>query len=311
MAAYQDMERILSDGRVVVLDGAMGTELEARGAAMDDEAWCGLVNLRDPALVRAVHEDNIRAGADVVITNTFMSGLGPMRRAGATDEEFELGVRNAVDAAHEAIERTGSASVVIAGSIGATRWGRPPVDNQSDLSEDAQFLAGYLRQARLLAELGVDLIALEMVIDADLGHAAVAAALDTGLPVWLGLSMHVPGGDSSDESLPDIARGARSVAEACVQDGLDAVNVMHTDIHDVDDALGLLRPLWKGTLGTYPHHGRWAQPHWIPVDFSTDELAGLAEGWLAHGVRMLGGCCGLRPPHIAALRDVADAYRPE
>ena len=311
MTAYEDLQNTLSSGRVVVLDGAMGTELEARGAVMDDEAWCGLVNLRDPALVRAVHEDHIRAGADVVITNTFMSGLGPMRRAGATDEEFDLGVRNAVDAAREAIERAGSRSVVIAGSIGATPWGRPPVDTQTDLPEGAQLRAGYLRQARLLAELGVDVIALEMVIDTSLGQAAVAAALDTGLPVWLGLSMHVSGGDPSDESLPEIARGARSVAEACVQDGLDAVNVMHTDIHDVDDALGLLRPLWQGTLGTYPHHGRWSQPHWIPVEVSVDELSGLAEGWLAQGVRMLGGCCGLRPHHVAALREVADAHRPE
>jgi len=63
---------------------------------MDDAAWCGRVNLRDPTLVRMVHEDHIRAGADVVISNTFMSGLGPMRRAGATDSEFELGLRNAV-----------------------------------------------------------------------------------------------------------------------------------------------------------------------------------------------------------------------
>ncbi len=296
---------------MVVLDGAMGTELEARGAAMDDAAWCGLVNLRDPALVRAVHEDHIRAGADVVISNTFMSGLGPMLRAGATEPEFELGLRNAVDAAREAITSAASKPVVVAGSIGATRWGRPPLDPDSDVPENVQLRAGYVRQARLLADLGADVVALEMVTDITLGQAAVEAALESGLPVWLGLSLRVPGRDPSDyESLPDVGAAGQAVADACLRDELDAVNIMHTDVDDVDDALAMIRPLWRGTLGVYPHHGHWSKPHWTFIDVPTDQLSRCAEHWVEGGVRMLGGCCGLRTRHIAALREVADAHQP-
>jgi homocysteine S-methyltransferase len=277
---------------------------------MDDAAWCGLVNLRDPALVRAVHADHIGAGADVVITNTFMSGVGPMRRAGASDEEFELGVRNAVAAAHEAVAGAASRPVVIAGSIGATPWGRPAVDRRIDVPESVQLRIGYSRQARLLAELGVEVIALEMVTDTNLGQAALEAALESGLPVWLGLSMRVPGRDLSKyESLPDVESGGRAVAEACLRDELAAVNLMHIDIDDVGDALSMLRPLWPGTLGVYPHHGRWSKPHWTFTDVPTSQLSQLAERWLAQGARMLGGCCGLRVQHIAALRELADTYR--
>ncbi len=311
MSAYEHVQSIRSRGGVVVLDGAMGTELEARGAAMDDAAWCGLVNLRDPALVRAVHEDHIRAGADVVISNTFMSGLGPMLRAGATEAEFELGIGTAGAAARDAIARAASRPVVIAGSIGATRWGRPPLDPASDVPESLQLQAGYSRQARLLAELGVDVIALEMVTDTALGQAALEAALGSGLPVWLGLSLRVPGRDPSDyESLPDVGAAGQAVAEACLRDELDAVNIMHTDIDDVDSGLAMIRPLWPGTLGVYPHHGRWSKPHWTFVDVPTDQLARSAERWLDGGVRMLGGCCGLRTHHIVALRELADDYRP-
>jgi homocysteine S-methyltransferase len=305
MTPYEQLERRLSQGQVIVLDGAMGTELEARGAPMDDAAWCGLVNLRDPSLVRAVHEDHIRAGADVVITNTFMSGLGPMRRAGAGDDQFELGMRNAVGAARDAVARAGSGPVVIAGSIGATYWGRPPAD--PGVREDAQRRAGYERQARLLAELGVDVIALEMVTDTALGLAAVEAALATGLPVWLGLSMGVAGRESGPHSLPDVEAGGRAIAGSCLRDDLAAVNVMHTDIDDVTPALAMLRPLWPGTLGVYPHHGSWTPPHWTFVDVDTDQLSQLAAGWLAQGVQMIGACCGLRTRHIAALRELADA----
>lgn len=294
-------------GGIVVLDGAMGTELEARGAQMDGAVWGALANLRDPALVREIHEDHIRAGADVVTTNTFMGGSGPMARAGVEDR-FEHGISNAIDAAREAIARVAERPIAIAGSIGATPWGAPEIDPSSELSADEQLRAGYARQAKLLADGGADVIALEMVTDIRLGLAALDGAMASGLPVWLGLSMRVPGHDpSSYDSLPDIEPGGRELVRACLRDGLDAVNVMHTDIADVDRVLELVRPLWAGVLGVYPHHGLWTRPHWTFVDVSDEQLVTHAQGWIDHGVGMLGGCCGLRSHHIAALRELADA----
>jgi homocysteine S-methyltransferase len=294
-------------GEIIVLDGAMGTELEARGATMDSDAWCGLVNLYEPQLVRAVHEDHIRAGAEVVITNTFMSGLGPMTRAGAGDE-FGRGIHNALRAARAARDGVAERPVAIAGSVGATSWGRPSVSG-SAASEISQLRDGYARQVELLVEGGADLIALEMVTDARLGSLAVDAALDSGLPVWLGLSMRVAGSDPSEyESLPDVEPHGRTIAEACLRDQLDAVNVMHTDIRDVTAAISMLKAVWTGSLGVYPHHGLWARPHWTFKDVPTDDLLGLANTWATQGAAMLGGCCGLRTQHVAALREFADQH---
>lgn len=78
MTALDHIRALRRDDGLVVIDGGMGSELEAQGATMDHEAWSGLVNLVDPGLVRRVHEDYVRAGADVLITNTFMSGTGPL-----------------------------------------------------------------------------------------------------------------------------------------------------------------------------------------------------------------------------------------
>src|ERR1700729_2381600 len=102
-------------GRLVVIDGGMGSELEAQGARMDHDAWSALVNLTDPALVQRVHQEYLAAGSDVLITNTFMSGTGPMQRAGAP-ERFELANRNAVRAAREA-SLAAERPIVIAGSV--------------------------------------------------------------------------------------------------------------------------------------------------------------------------------------------------
>ena len=306
VSAFDDLRARRAAGGVVVLDGAMGTELEARGASMDSDAWCGLVNLQDPGLVQTVHEDHIRAGANVVTTNTFISGLGPMSRAGAGDR-FEQGMRNASAAARQAVDSVAERPVAIAGSIGATAWGEPPVDIGAAQTEISQRRDGYARQVELLVEGGADVIALEMVTDARLGPLAVEAALDSGLPVWLGLSMRIPGSDPSEyPSLPNIEPEGRGITRGCLRDQLDAVNVMHTVIYDVASALTMLKDLWSGVIGVYPHHGRWSRPHWTFVDVATSELVKLAATWIELGASMVGGCCGLRTHHIAALRSFVD-----
>ena len=109
----------LATERVVIVDGGMGSELEARGARMDHEAWCGLANLEDPGLVREIHEDYIRAGADVVIANTFPTNRTALAAAGYGDRVEEAN-RAAVTAALEARERAGR-PVAVAGSM--SLWG--------------------------------------------------------------------------------------------------------------------------------------------------------------------------------------------
>ena len=66
-----DLRQRLHGGEVVVLDGAMGTELEKRGVPMDDAAWSAAALMTHTDTVREVHEDYIRAGADIITTNTF------------------------------------------------------------------------------------------------------------------------------------------------------------------------------------------------------------------------------------------------
>jgi S-methylmethionine-dependent homocysteine/selenocysteine methylase len=94
---------------------------------------------------------------------------------------------------------------------------------------------------------------------------------------------------------------------ACLTSSLDAVNVMHTEIDDVVPAIAMLRPLWDGPLGVYPHRGRWSPPEWGFVDVDPDELVELAGTWIELGATMVGGCCGLRTHHVAALRAAVDA----
>ena len=106
----------LKRGEVVILDGAMGTELEARGVPMDGKAWSGAAMLEHGAAVRQVHADYIRAGADVIITNSFATGRHALEPAGFGAEVAEIN-RRAVALAREAREEAADRPVAIAGSI--------------------------------------------------------------------------------------------------------------------------------------------------------------------------------------------------
>jgi S-methylmethionine-dependent homocysteine/selenocysteine methylase len=296
------LRRRRREGALVVLDGGMGSELEAQGASMDHEAWSGLVNLTDPGLVRRVHEDYVRAGADVLITNTFMSGVGPMERAGE-GERFASANRNAVTAARAAADGAGR-PIVIAGSVSVTQFGAPdtgPAGFGPSGDEHGRLRDGYARQIELLAQEGVDVIALEMVDHPRYAEPAVEAALGAGLPVWLGLCVHADERDRGEAPTARITSDHRQAARLAQGDAFDAVCVMHTDIHDVNPVLGLVGESWEGPVGVYPHHGVWVRPSWQFVDLPAEQFAELARGWRAAGASMIGGCCGIGPAQISAL----------
>ena len=81
------------------------------------------------------------------------------------------------------------------------------------------------------------------------------------------------------------------------------MNIMHTPVPDVDAALTMLKRYWNGPVGVYPESGYFTMPNWQFVDvIKPGELAEVAERWVDGGVRMVGGCCGLGPEHIAVLR---------
>src|SRR4051794_41827746 len=106
---------------MLVIDGGMGSELEARGAPMDHEAWCGLANLDAPDLVRQIHDDYIAAGAHVIIANTFPTNRPALEAAGAGDR-FEGAHRAAGAAALQAREAGGPG---IPGARARAPWGAP------------------------------------------------------------------------------------------------------------------------------------------------------------------------------------------
>jgi S-methylmethionine-dependent homocysteine/selenocysteine methylase len=307
MTVVEELSRRLAGGEVIVIDGGMGTELQARSVPMDDEAWSGVANLTHGHIVQEIHEDYIRAGADVIIANTYAAARLPLERAGYGDRVVEAN-RRAVRAAREARDHVADRPVAIAGSMSLAAAedvvlrGRPG-------PKGAELLEHYREQAFALTEAGVDLIALEMITSTSFGSPALEAAAETGLPVWLGVSVEVAV-DGHVLMLGSAQDRLGEVLDALLGSTVSAVTVMHSVIEAVEPALDVIGQHWSGTVGAYPHCGDYKPPQWIFGHITPDAFASASVGWVARGAQLVGGCCGIRPEHIRALADSLPDRRP-
>ncbi|HEX7082197.1 MAG TPA: homocysteine S-methyltransferase family protein [Gammaproteobacteria bacterium] len=292
--------RKLEAGGILVVDGATGTELRRRGVTPDDAAWSAPAALTHPDVLTSIHLDYIRAGAEVVTTNTFAASRFVLDAAGLGHRFEELN-RAAVSAAMRARE-IAAADVAIAGSISCL----PPRFDVNAYPDATAERAAYAELAALLADLGVDLLALEMMEDTEHAPRACEAARDTGLPFWIGVSARLDAnGRLVAYDFPEIPLAA--VLDALLVYAPDVVNVMHTPPDAVAPALAALRARGCAVIGAYPELGGYAGRR-VPAaePLGPDRLAALAAEWIAAGARVIGGCCGTRPAHVRALREAVE-----
>ena len=300
----ENLSRRLEAGDTLLLDGATGTELERRGARMSTGAWCALATETDPGTLREIHEDYIRAGADIITANTFSNARHMLDQAGMGERTADL-TRKAVEIALSARDRAaGGRDVAVALSLshqmpviqGGARDDpslRPPPD---------QVLANFREVVSAGCAAGAELVLLEMMSRPLHIAPALKAAGESGLPCWCGLSARSAGGRTVsyvwenhpfDESVKAVLAGRP-----------DVVGIMHTNVDVMDPALDILRRHWKGPMMAYPDSGFFRMPQWQFVDvIDPKSLANEARHWREKGVRILGGCCGLGPGHVRALAE--------
>ena len=291
--------RIHGNGAPLLIDGGMGTLLQHSGVPMHGKVWSGQAVLSHPEAVLRAHEAFIEAGAEAIITNTFAAARHMLEPGGLGDQVTEINL-NAVKLAQRARDNVATEPVAIIGSI--CEWA--PTDERK--WHTVRAVSNSVReQAGLLAEAGVDLIALEMCQEVELSIAATEAALETGLPLWIGLSAKTHKGCDNLSVFDYSKLDFESLVKALAGYPAMMMNIMHTPVTDIDRALEILRQYWDGSVGIYPESGYFTMPDWQFVDIiEADALAEMAKGWVDNGVRMVGGCCGLGPEHISALRQV-------
>lgn len=293
------VSRLKGEGRPMILDGGMGTALERNGVPMDDRVWSGRAMLTHPDAVRSAHEAFIQAGAEAILTNTFSTARHMLEPGGLGSEVRKINSL-AVDLAKQARERVARSPVAIVGSICEwtsdlnPTWCSPEVVGQA-----------AREQAEVLAESGVDILALEMCERVELSEAVTDAIIGLGLPVWMGVSARTHQGQTELATASYADCSFEEIVKRISSYPVDIVNIMHTQIPDVDRAFEIVRRYWSGPIGIYPESGFFTMPNWNFVDvISPEDLVAEANTWVKNGVRLLGGCCGLGPDHIKALANM-------
>jgi S-methylmethionine-dependent homocysteine/selenocysteine methylase len=265
---------------MIALDGATGTELGQRGVDTRTGLFSAAALLDEPGIdtLRQVHADYVRAGAQVITANTFRTNP---RKAGPRWRELTA------SAVRLALE-TGA---TVAGSMAPVEdCYRPELRPPPDVA-----LREHRELAAALAAAGCHLLLVETVAAADEGLAAVQAAAETGLPVWVAAMAMPDGRMRSGEDLGTFFRDARALGAAAAL--INCVPCAGVD-------LGLDAAARSGLpFGAYAHMGEvdpdagWpASPRLAP-----DEYAARAGTWMERGARIVGGCCGTSPAHVAAV----------
>ena len=320
MSDYQVLKSRLDQGDVIRLDGAVGTQLQAMGVPMDPYCWAAIANHTHPYTVRKMHEDYIRAGVDVITTNTYSAARHNYEPTGLSDQVIEMNLR-AVALAQEARDRVADKPVYIGGSVsnfGAwtedqyQRWFKPRARGTGygfrtrSLVTEAQVRRNLREQAEILADAGVDFLMAEATGDIEQREWVLDEVANVGIPFWAGFKCHVNEGEemvhtgyASDILLAD-------ELEARLPLGCDVLNMFHSNVEDTTKSLPVIKSKWSGPIGVYPEAGRrdyvrdFADPN-VENPYTPEEYAEIAQGWVAQGVQVIGGCCGMGLSYIQAL----------
>ena len=289
------LRELLADGRVHVVDGAMGTVLYGRGVFLNvcyDE-----LNLRQPDLVRDIHREYVRAGAELLETNTF--GANPVKLATyglAADTE-----RINTAAARLAREAAGARAAVL-GAIGPLGVRVEPF---GELSLD-EARAMYARQACGLAMGGVDGFILETFSDvAELGAAVQAVRAQSDLPI---LAQMTVGTDGKTHYGTDPAVFGPELAAM----GVDVIGVnCSVGPHGVLEAVEKLARVVSLPISAQPNAGLPREVGDRKIYMASPEyMASYARRMVEAGARFVGGCCGTTPDHIRAIVGFVQSVSP-
>jgi S-methylmethionine-dependent homocysteine/selenocysteine methylase len=301
----------LASGRVLLLDGATGTELQRRGVDTSLPLWSARALLEAPDVLRAIHADYIAAGADIITTNTFRTHRRTLTRAGLGERTCEL-TQLAVKIAHEAAQQA-EREIFIAGSIS------PLEDCYSPqlVPPDGELWVEHAEMARDLAQAGCDLLLIETMNTIREAVIATRCAATTGLPVCVsfvaGLNSLPPDQVSEldvEESLAEVTLlSGESITEAvrAVQRWRPAAILINcVPLAYIDRAFDELRAAFHGPIGLYANVGHaddrvgWT----LTDDVQPAAYAQHARQWIRQGAAIVGGCCGTTPDHIAELSKV-------
>jgi len=284
--------------QVTLIDGGMGQELLKRSGAKPSPLWSAQVMMDYPDIVRDLHADFITAGARVITLNTYSAT--PERLARDAEESmFESLQKTAIEIALSAREKAAVEGVRIAGCL-------PPLVasyRPDQAPRDDIMLATYQRIVEVQQPC-VDLFMCETMASIREANAALSAAKDTGLPVWVGLTV-------ADDSSVKLRNGDELSDAVQQMDELGATaKLLNCSKPEAISASWQTLSSGSGPIGAYANGftsisalepGGTVDSLEARHDLGPQNYADFVMQWVEQGAQIVGGCCEVGPAHIAAI----------
>ena len=279
--------------QVKIIDGAMGTMLQSNGLKASDcpEMW----NINHAHVVQQIHYDYLKAGADIILTNTFGANGIKLRKFDQEERITEIN-QQAIQLACKALDdyqKKEKNDRFLAVSIGPTGDILEPYGTRK--KDDAY--QGYQNQVKAINETLVDMIILETFYNLDEIKIALRAVKENShLPVFASMSF--------DKSLKTIYGISPEIAvETLLEEGADGIGANCGGGPEIlYDVMIKMRPITDAPLLVEPNAGMpYLKNNQVIYPASPQKMAEYANQFKQLGINMIGGCCGTTPEHIKAM----------
>lgn len=306
MSQNNPLTALLETQPFVVLDGAMATELEARGCNLADSLWSAKVLMENPALIRDVHLDYFRAGAQVAITASYQATPDGFAARGLDEAQSRALIGKSVELARKAreaylSENPQAGALLVAGSVGP--YGAYLADGseyRGDYVRSAEVFAAFHRpRVEALLDAGADLLACETL--PSFAEIKALADLLVAYPrarAWFSFTLR------DSEHLSDTTPLREVVSVLANYPQIVALGINCIALENTTAALQHLQSLTALPLVVYPNSGEHydaVSKTWHHHGEACETLAGYLPQWLAAGAKLIGGCCRTTPKDIAEL----------
>ena len=296
----------LADKGIVILDGAMATELESRGADLNHTLWSAKLLTENPQLIQQVHYDYLMAGADVITTASYQASFEGFATHGYSYQQaielMRLSVTLAVNARQEATKISPrKIRPLVAASVGP--YGASLADGseyRGNYGVPVQTLKTFHRERiKVLMDAGADFLACETIPCIDEAMALTELLEEfSGVQAWISFSCkdekHICSGENFADAVRSISRSGQVIA----------VGVNCTPPQFIEPLIKIARANTGKHIAVYPNKGEaWdaVRKCWIPGSVHQNHFIDDAGRWLAAGANLIGGCCRTTPGDIKQL----------
>jgi homocysteine S-methyltransferase len=306
------IEKFLQKQNIIVLDGALATELENRGCDLNDSLWSAKVLMEQPELIQQVHLDYFNAGADVAITASYQATVDGFAQRGLSESQSIELINRSVQLAQNARDefwsdeknRINRNYPLIAGSVGP--YGAFLADGSEYRGDyqltEKEYIDFHRPRIEALIESGVDVLACETIPNFDEAKALIKLLSEfPNASAWFTFTAKDGEHISHGEKIADVAKWLDSFEQVSAI-GINCSSPLH-----IPSLIDEIKKNTNKPIIVYPNSGEF----YVSVTNSwhgetSSESFGLqSQNWYEHGASLIGGCCRTTPEHIKEIKLIA------